>query len=365
LSQATQLKLTSVVQSGEGLLESGKFNRSNNNLEKTLGITFTGREQQATGALLSAGVLAASSPAETFNPAHKLDLRDDAGDVLAVWQGVSNQHGDGHQNNDDDGHEHCDVDQHGDDHHVDSHDEDSHEKDSHEKDSHSNGRFSLANIAVQQKQQSVKNGRFLLGNYAQGNDQHGNHDSHSNDSHGDDVHSDDSHNSHDDAGHTCNTTAGIEPALVHKAYGTGHAVIAGFDLLDEATKASDNNSVYARMLAWSLQRVHPAVLARTGNNALPLLVHVVNKGAVEEVRYTLTTTSSQVVLATGWTALANGSLQVTGHLDLNGVMNLPQVYLTAGLNGEAAVQLLVETRPDSNAAWTSYQTENWPVATLP
>ncbi len=317
LSKSVQLKLAAAVESGEGLLMSGQFNRRNNHLEKAVGITLTGREQQATGALLSAGVLTGTAPAESFNPAHKLDIDDAAGDVLAVWQGVSGEHGDGNDHGD-----------HDNDHHGGSH-----------------------QVVVTASHQS------------QGG-QHGNNGNHHDDHGG-------SHDDHDsdynDGDNHCGDDAEpqVEPALIHHAYGTGHTVFAGFDLLDEATLANNSSNVYARMLGWSLQRVQPLVLPRTANNALPLSVHVENQGSVTEVRYTLTVNGGVVVVGNGWTNAGNGQWQYSQHLDVDANITLPVVYVTAGNAGAAVVQLLVETRPDASAAWTHYQTENWPVATLP
>jgi hypothetical protein len=374
LPKSVQLKLATAVENGEGLLMSGQFNRRNNHLEKAVGITLTGREQQATGALLSAHVLTATSHEETFNPAHKLDIDDaSAGDVLAVWQGVSGQHGDGNGGDDHqshDGHHDNDHDNHGggdhDGHHGGGHD---HGDNNHHG---NNGNGHSIAVTADHKKGKGDHGDGDDDNHGNGGDHdnggdHGDHNDHNgdhNDGHHDGGHDDHDHD--DDGGHGGgNPDCDKEPALIHHAYGTGHTVFAGFDLLDEATLANNSSNIYARMLAWSLKRVEPAVLPRTANNALPLLVHVENKGSVTDVRYTLSVSGGAVVANAGWTNIGNGKWQVSNHLDQSGNVTLPLVYVTAGNAGAAAVQLLVETRPDSNATWTDYQTENWPVATLP
>lgn len=106
LPTSLQQSLVDAVGAGDGMVMGGIFNRRNSKLERALGISFTGKELKASGALLGANALYSGSAQAVFNPVHKLDIDQVASlDVLAVWQGLSGVHGNG---------EHvCDCDDHG------------------------------------------------------------------------------------------------------------------------------------------------------------------------------------------------------------------------------------------------------------
>jgi len=157
----------------------------------------------------------------------------------------------------------------------------------------------------------------------------------------------------------CPADVDKQAALLGFDYQQGAAVFAGFDVLDEATAAAADDSVYAQILGWALQRTQPEALDR--HTALPVQMQVINSGLAVELRVTVGTLPEQsVVRASSWVDEGQNLWSVTQALETNATWALPLLYVL----GDATLQILIETRLP-NGEWTTYQQDDVVVGDLP
>ena len=253
LDKDVQKELREAVYRGEGLLVAGGHDERHHGLDETLGLRFKGKESHVVGMTLASSPLGLTGTVALAYD-HVLRVNPTTAVVAGVYDLDPAKYA-----------KYCDKD---------GHDKDGHDKDGHDKD---------------------------------GKDKDG---------HDKDGHDKDGSKGHDDKDKEHESYKCLPRAAVTvNVYGQGHAVFAGFDLLAEAVRLSDD-SLLANLFLNGLVTVNPAGPSLAQGAVVPVTLALENQGVATPVHVTVTLPAALTLVDAG-AAIRNGATPETLTWDIS------------------------------------------------